>query len=258
VERAAGIMGSLFAAGPRGRRVADLSEELELHKTTVVRLLRTLVAVGLVRKQGDTNRYCWDPFMWMAVVSGAREMASRADTVQRALTELAEETGQIAALARPDAERLSVSFVAVAYPRAIQTVHWHLGTAWPAHLTASGKVLLAEMSEEELDEWIERAQEMAEGQRSISPKSLHREIARCRKLGYGVKRGGGAVNGGVAVAVRDQRGDAVGAVALTVPLEMVTPDRIRGWVPRLRDASAELSCILCVSPEGRAGTRGRG
>jgi DNA-binding IclR family transcriptional regulator len=246
VERAARIMGMLFASGTKGKRVTELSEQLGVHKTTVVRLLNTLVAIGVAKKDRDTRRYSWEPLVWIGVVSGARELLERTGMIQAVLEWLAESCDATATVARADLPRGTVTYVGAALRGPPGVDIWHLGASWPAHATACGKVCLAALSEEELDEWME---EVIPGA-ITSPDKLRRQVARCRKLGYAVQQAETKPSSAVAVPLRNESGEVVGAVEVSVPLLRIKSEQVENWVPLLRGASEKLTWILYVDSEG--------
>lgn len=56
VSRAFQVLETI-AAAPDGLRLHDLSLKVGLHKTTVFRLVRTLVQLGYVRQEGTRDTY---------------------------------------------------------------------------------------------------------------------------------------------------------------------------------------------------------
>ncbi len=253
VERAGRIIALLFAAGPQGKRLSEISQETGLHKTTVTRLLHTLMAVGPVRKDDRTNRYYWEPLFWISIISGARQLLGIADMAQTALQELAVVCGETVVLARPDPACRTIKFVAVAYPSSLPDPihHWYLGMAWPTHDTASGKVCLAALSDAELEAWRRRHLEAADQPAIASWEEFRRELRRWRKMGYAVQKRPWARECVLAVPLRDRNGKVAGALAVSGPPERMTPERIRALVPLAHKAAAKLSDLLhgALTPE---------
>ncbi len=188
--------------------VSELAAELGLHKSTVSRLLATLHARGLVRREG--GRFSPGPelarlgalaFSQLAVTHVARGPLER----------LAEETGETVNLAIPQgAQALNVLQV--------QTAHFVGVTDWtgrgaPLHATANGKVLLAFGAAELADELPQLTP------RTITDrKALRAELEHARREGWAA-----AVEelelGLVAVAapVFDALGACVAAVSVSGP-----------------------------------------
>lgn len=60
VSRAFEVLETL-AGQPRGLRLHDLSRSVGLHKSTVFRLVRTLMQLGYVQQAGERDRYALSP-----------------------------------------------------------------------------------------------------------------------------------------------------------------------------------------------------
>jgi DNA-binding IclR family transcriptional regulator len=272
VERAAQIMDLLLGSGTEGKRVTELSRDLGLHKTTVVRLLQTLVAIGAVRKDEDTNRYSWEPLAGIALISRARDILSRTDMVQEALRELADASGETAYVARLDVRQREMAIAAVARPKGMGWVHLAVGNRLPAHVTAVGKICLAYMSSAEIAEWVKGGLARRTRHTITSEDRLRRELRRYRRQGYALNRGE-ATSGlsAVAVVLWDERRRPMAAVGVTPLLERMTEEAIERWVPLLKESSEKISQILYAgfgsveelldgtaapAAEGRSGSRG--
>ena len=153
VERAGRILEALLTS-PHGLRLVELSERVDLHKTTTLRLLRTLVAINVVRKDEDDDRYHWDPLRWMLVARNLRESTARLTLVHELLQELANATGQTALLSTPDIRQRNMPLIASAAPRSSVRFDLRGRTSAPLHATASGKLYLAAQSEENLVNYL--------------------------------------------------------------------------------------------------------
>jgi DNA-binding IclR family transcriptional regulator len=97
--RAVRIMRSLFLA-PQGKHLAEISEEMGPHKTTALRLLRTLVAEGVVRCDKRDAHYRLHPLSWMTLITRLPAV-SLADAIRETLQDLAETTGATAMILSP-------------------------------------------------------------------------------------------------------------------------------------------------------------
>jgi DNA-binding IclR family transcriptional regulator len=115
VERAVRITQALWRAR-RPERLADISRKLGLHRTTALRLLRTLVALGVVHVDPASGRYCSSPVAWLGVSYDLRKSALAADTVEKLLSGVADATGMVAWLATPNIPALTTTIAAAAAP----------------------------------------------------------------------------------------------------------------------------------------------
>ncbi len=245
VERAAQIMTLLLASGTEGKRVTELSEDLGLHKTTVVRLLQTLVGLGVAKKDENANCYFWEPLTCVALVSGARGVLLKTDMVQDVLRRLADTSGETTYVARMDVKERKVTIMAVAHPPGPGWVQMYVGNRWPAHAVAAGKICLAYMSSAELAEWLKGGLKRRTRHTITSQDKLRRELQRCRRQGHALGRGEHTVGiGAVAVALWDENGRPVGGVGVSPPSERMTDEAIEQWLPLLKESSEKISRIL--------------
>ena len=71
VQRGARLM-LLLLNSPDGQSLAELSKHLGVHKTTVLRLLRTLEGEGVLRRNPGTGRWELDPAVWLRATPATR------------------------------------------------------------------------------------------------------------------------------------------------------------------------------------------
>ena len=118
-----------------------------------------------------------------------------------------------------------------------------IGESRPVHCTAVGKVLAAAMSDEELEETIERTDFQQKTPRTItSPAVFRREMAHIRKRGIafdneehikGVRC--------VAVPVKDYTGKTRAALCVVGPKDNLSPERMNKLQRDLLNVAASLS-----------------
>lgn len=132
-------MQALLAAAPRGTRVSELSREIGLHKSTAVRLLRTLQGLNLLRKEERTECYVWEPLTWVTVLSSIRSLVSPAEAVQDILDELARAAGETALLGYPDPSGRNMGITARSVPDKAVRVNPGPYRMPPMHCTAAGR-----------------------------------------------------------------------------------------------------------------------
>ena len=233
-DRALAIL-STFSPERSSLRVSELARELGLHKSTVSRLLSTLQARGLVRRDGDN----FAPGPELARL-GALAVSGLplAQVARQPLAELAEVTGETVNLAiRRGEEAVNVLQV--------QTTHFVGMTDWtgrgaPLHATANGKVLLA------FGDGPAPTRLPALTERTIVDRAaLEAELAAVRQRGYATTSEELEI-GLVAVAapVLDSLRKCAGAVSVSGPAYRLEP--AQAAVPCLATA-AEISKLLGFS-----------
>lgn len=130
----------LLAGSADGLGVAEAARALDVHPSTASRLLGTLLAAGMVERDGTTKRFRL----------GARILGLAASAVQRLpivsqaraeLEELSTVTSETANLAILD--RLHVVYVDQVTPAQTVVMASWVGRRSPAHASSSGKVMVA-------------------------------------------------------------------------------------------------------------------
>ncbi len=144
IERAIAILRCFTEARPEWR-VTELAHHLQLHKSTISRILATLEQEGLVAQHPETGKF----HLGVGLISLAGVALGHLDarTVSQphlnALVEISQETVNVTILDGNEC----VNIERVASPKPIRYVGW-LGRRTPTYCTAAGQVLLAGLPEE--------------------------------------------------------------------------------------------------------------
>jgi len=162
--------------------LSDLTKRLKWDKSTVFRLLTTLIRRGYIEQDPNTKRYR----LGFKILHLERQLFQGLDLprLSRALlTRLANATGEAAHLAA--LHRNQVIIIAQRESPERIAVNAHVGTIEPLHCTALGKAILMQMS----DEALERAAGAIEytaytGRTLTAPQALIDNIRKVRSLGY--------------------------------------------------------------------------
>lgn len=258
VERAARVAEALFLR-TEGARLADLSSELKLHKTTVLRLLRTLISLGLVERDPLTDLYHFEPLRWVVMAWYMRRTLDRTDLVQEVLDELASRTGVSSALSVADFQRRRIITAGWSHPEAAIRVEIGGIRNVPMHTVAAGKVLLADMADEELEAWLRPPLAKLTAHTITDPQELKRQIQLAREQGYAINVQECALGVcGLAVPVRDARGRATGALSLALVGDRIPEEKLGEWLPLLRQGAHRVSQLLyqqSPSQDGQSASR---
>jgi DNA-binding IclR family transcriptional regulator len=143
IQRAAAILRSFTEAEPE-LGVVELGKRLDLHKSTVSRILNTLQAEGFVSQNPETGKYRLGVGLvsLAGVALGRLNVRGVAQPHLNGLVEVSQETVNVVL----QDGRECVNVERVASPKQIRYVGW-IGRRMPLHCTAAGKVMLAFMSE---------------------------------------------------------------------------------------------------------------
>jgi len=141
VERAVAILDLLARSGSAGWRTgAELARELDVHRSTALRLLATLERHGLVERDQRTARYRLGRRLpqLASVVTGEFDLRYIARPVCEQLAAATGETATFELLVGDDIVPIEQATASTS----VMSVNW-LGRRYPVHCTASGKAFLA-------------------------------------------------------------------------------------------------------------------
>lgn len=219
-------------------RVSEFAGRLDMHKSTVSRLLATLESRGLVRRDGER----FSPGPELARLGGlALRGLTLVDVAQEPLTSLAEQTGETVNLAvRQGDDALNVHQVESSH---FISIDWR-GRLTPLHCTANGKALLA--FDDDDDDGGLPAELPALTRHTITkPAALQVELECVRTRGYAVAVEELEVGlHAVAAPVFDASGRCVAAVSVAGPSFRLPEARLAELGERCVTASDQISTAL--------------
>jgi len=239
IERAVAILNAFSAERPE-LGVTELAEQLGLHKSTVHRFLVNLETAGLVERNPRSARYRLGLriFELGGLVLQQMNLWDEALPFLEGLVRDSGETGHLAVLDGGEA----IYIEKVEARRALR-IPSAMGRGYPAHATSLGKVLLAHLSDEQLDAVIaERGLARYTPHTITGRRELEAELARIRRSGYAVDReeyDEGLVC--IGAPISDHTGHVVAALGIGGPVTRVTPARVEELGALVMTAASGLS-----------------
>ena len=236
----------LFRDRPRVR-LSEASEYLGVAHSTAHRLMAMLAFHGFVRQEADSRAYVAGPVLTEIGLAAVRELDIRLHA-RPALEQLAAALGETAHLAVLEGD--SVRYLDAVESRRALRVAARTGTTLAANCTASGKALLAELSDAEAAALFpgDTALTALTG-RSITTRSgLLAELGQVRERGCAVnveESEDGVAS--VAVAVHGPRLAPAAALAVSGPVSRMTSDVIGQVEAELRDRAGWLEAQLAAA-----------
>ena len=218
---------------------SELARCLDLSKTTVHRALASLAEAGWVEPTGEARK-SWQLSIHALVVAG-RAVNSRAALrsvaipVMEGLRRSTEETVHLVARYRDDValiERLDgIKPVRIFHP---------FGGRAPLHVTSSGKAILANLPEPELDLYLRK--KLSDGGSAAKIQALAKELQLVRRRGFAVNLGQNVPDANaVGAAIISLSGRPFAAVTISAPSERM-PEKLclaRGEL--IKDAARRIS-----------------
>lgn len=131
-------------------------------------------------------------------------------------------------------------------PRVI-SIGYYAGARIPAHVVTPGVVMLAARDDEALDAWIAGHDFNALSPYTVTdPVRFRENVVAARSLGYWVtEQHLDAGLRGIAVALKDRRGECKAAVGMTLPIQPMTREQtIERLLPLLQDVAQSLRPLI--------------
>ncbi|MCR4436608.1 MAG: IclR family transcriptional regulator [Clostridiales bacterium] len=243
VDRAITLLEAL-AEGENGYGITELSNVTGLHKTTVFRLLNTLMSRGYVEKDLKSDKYRLG-IRLLLLGSAILDRMDLRNTARPYIKELSDDTKEVVHLAILD-EGEAVYIDKVESPDHSIRIYSQIGKRSPLHCTALGKVLLSGLSDSEVEKIIK-----AKGLKKYTEKTitdfqqLKEEIALTRERGYGfdeIEHEEGIRC--VAAPIYDRRGKIVAAISISGPIIYITQERMAELTEKITRTAKAISCQL--------------
>ncbi|HEY2536057.1 MAG TPA: IclR family transcriptional regulator [Solirubrobacteraceae bacterium] len=236
-----------FKPGRSVLGIADIADQLGMSRSTTHRYLTTLVALGYM-EQDRSRKYrlslrVTDLGMSALNSTGLREQA------RPILEELRRGSNFTVGLAMLDGLEIVYLDLAVSFQRARDRIDLGVGVGSraPAHCTALGKVLLANLPEEDARALLARAGSERRGPNAIAGgEVLWAELQAIRKEGFATEDEELAKERiAIAAPVRNEAGAAVAAIDLSADVSAISVERLAGALhPHLIAAADRISARL--------------
>jgi DNA-binding IclR family transcriptional regulator len=220
------------------KRVSDLARVLDIPATSALRIVRTLELEGFLRKDHGELRLGPSLIYLGTAALGDTEIRHEAMPV---LQTLARETDETAHIAVPcDGRSLIVAVCDSPHPLRAAS---RPGAITDLHCSSTGKVFLAFLHYDQLDEVIGRRPLAKRTDHTIvSAAALRKEIEATRKRGYSIDNE--EIHPGVrclAAPVTGADGSVVAAIGITAAAARFSPKRNEAISTHVLSAAAELS-----------------
>lgn len=226
--------------------VSELARQLGYSKTVVHRVVRTLAASGFFTFDERTRRYRLGPG---AVSVGLAALARMEvpNVAQPYMEDLVAQSSETATLsARYGDQRMYLS--QVLSPREVRMAV-PLGQLFPLHIGGSSMAILAALTQDELDDYLDRV--FVPSTSVTSREELVEQLTRIRLRGYTVSRGERQVDAGsVAAPIFDATGRVYGSLSICGPIGRFSDDKTAEYGAALIETAAAVSQRLGHRPAG--------
>ena len=228
--------------------VSELSRGLELSRSTVHRYVATLAKLGYLQQDPDSKRYRLGPKVLDLGFSALNSMDLLEVSAPhlRRLSDETQRTVNVAILDGTDVVYIERCRAARPGQREID-LNLHVGARLPAYCTAMGKAILAFVSEERLEEIIERIDFVPRGPNTLTdPKAFREELVKIRasgiaindeELAYGLRS--------IAAPIYSQSGDVLAALNLAIHRTIVSMEElVERFAPAVIQTANDISLSM--------------
>jgi DNA-binding IclR family transcriptional regulator len=253
VERAFAILRA-FTDARREWALADLSRALKLTKPTALRLLGVLERQGMLQRtvQGGTYRLGPTAIQLGALAQRSNDLPTAARPELEQLSLHSGETASLEVLTGPE-----ILILDETRGRLRGSSSEQLGSRWPAHAAATGKVLLAAARDADDDTWQQflagtQGKLARYADRTITSMArLTTELAQVSRVGDATaieEMAPGYV--GIAAPIIDHLGRTVGAICLGGPRTRFSDRKLPAMIRQVVEAAHLVSLRLGAGANG--------
>ncbi|MGA8144945.1 MAG: IclR family transcriptional regulator C-terminal domain-containing protein [Candidatus Acidiferrales bacterium] len=223
--------------------ISQVSTSTGLSRAAVRRCLYTLAKLGFAGS--DDNRHFFLRPRILALghsYISSMPLATAAQPVLEHISHLLHESCSIATL-----DGIDIVYIARANVTRIMSIDLGVGSRLPAFCTSMGRAILANLSPEEVESYLERAQFKRFTERTItSPAKLMQALRQVRREGYSIidqelEHGLRSM----AVPIQNPAGKVVAALNIGAHAQRVSIQEMQTkFLPHLRAAAQELCLLL--------------
>lgn len=226
--------------------LSEVARVTELSRAAARRFLRTLIQLGYVWTDGRvfalTPRVLELGFSYLSSMS----LPGIAEPHLEKLVSEVHESASVSVLDGQD-----IVYVARVPISRIMTVSINIGTRFPAFATSMGRVMLAHLPEDELDDYLDEARLAALAPHTVATKAeLRQELRQVAHQGWAlVDQELEAGLRSVAAPIRDRSGRVVAAVNVSSHASRTSSDQARqALLPPLLETAAQIEADLKSAP----------
>ncbi|MFB5661938.1 IclR family transcriptional regulator [Alteribacillus sp. HJP-4] len=242
VDRALTII-KLVSTKKDGYGVTELADKLELNKSSIFRLLATLMEHGFIEQDLVTKRYRLG-YQYLELSSkllDSMDIRKEAAPYLKKLEELTNEVIHLVIYSQKEAV-----YIEKLEGNETLRMHSQVGKRAPMHCTSAGKTILAYLSEEEARQIINLKGLPPHTKNTLTdPEELILNLTEIKKRGYGIEREENEIGiTCIACPIFNFRGEISGAISISGPSIRMGDDRLNILKDYIMDAGRKVSSRL--------------
>lgn len=234
----------LDAFGGRQLGVSEVAREHRLTKSTAFRLLSTLRQAGYLQQDDEPGRYR----LGLRLLELGQTVADRLDLrrVARPAMAALSERGRGASYLAVLFDASLINIAQIESPDPVRLVIDDARLSRLPHTIGTGKVLMAQLADDERERLIERLEMVALTPHTLVDRDeLRRELEKVRRQGYAVNDQEQVIGvRGVAAPIRDREGRVIAALSIAALSARLTREALPTYSTWVRAAADEISTNL--------------
>ena len=242
VSRALDII-TLVSLKKGGLGVTEIANQIDINKSSVYRILSTLVQYGYVEQDAETGKYKLG-YKFLEISSKLLESIDLRAEARMYLQELENETNEVIHLVVYD--QGEVVYIEKLDGSETLRMHSKVGKRAPMHCTSVGKAILAHLPSSVVLDILERKGLPMHTDKTITNKEdFLLELSSVRQKGYALdleENENGITC--IAVPIFDHMGNAIAAVSISGPTIRMTKERLEQLQSRMRNIGRQISFRL--------------
>ncbi|PAE23725.1 IclR family transcriptional regulator [Bacillus sp. 7894-2] len=224
VSRALDII-TLISLKKNGLGVTEIANQIDINKSSVYRILSTLVQYGYIEQDTETGKYKLG-YKFLEISSKLLESIDLRAEARPFLQELENETNEVIHLVVYD--QGEVVYIEKLEGNETLRMHSKVGKRAPMHCTSVGKAILAHLPSSIVFDILERKGMPVHTDKTITDKDeFMKELGQVRQKGYALDLEENEYGiTCVAVPIFDHLGKVIAAVSISGPTIRMTDDRL--------------------------------
>ena len=224
VSRALDII-TILSLKKGGLGVTEIANQIDINKSSVYRILSTLVQYGYVEQDGESGRYKLG-YKFLEISSKLLESIDLRNEARPFLQQLENQTNEVIHLVVFD--QSEVVYIEKLEGNEILRMHSKVGKRAPMHCTSVGKAILAHLPLDVVSSIIDRKGLPVHTDYTIINKDdLFKELEDIRERGYALDLQENEYGiTCIAVPIFDYTGQVVSAISISGPTMRMTEERL--------------------------------
>jgi IclR family KDG regulon transcriptional repressor len=242
VSRALDII-NIVSSEKDGLGVTEIAKQMDINKSSVYRILSTLVQYGYMEQDEETSRYKLG-YKFLELSSKLLESIDLRKEAKPYLQELEKETNEVIHLVVYD--QGEVIYIEKLEGTETLRMHSKVGKRAPMHCTAVGKAILAHLPSNVVHDILERKGMPRHTDKTITDQDeFLKELAQVKQKGYALDLEENEYGiRCIAVPIFDHAGKVIAAVSISGPTIRMTDERIEQLQERMRQIGKQISARL--------------